>query len=156
MASQGAQRAVSLVQRLLAFSRQQPLDPKPIDANKLVIGVSELLRRTLGASTLLETVLAGGLWRTNVDPNQLENALLNLVLNARDAMPNGGKVTIETANCYLDDAYVAGLIEPVKAGQYLMVAVADTGGGMDKTAIEHAFEPFFTTKEPGKGNWSRP
>ena len=110
-----------------------------------------MLRRTLGASTLLETVLAGGLWRTNVDPNQLENALLNLVLNARDAMPNGGKVTIETANCYLDDAYVAGLIEPVKAGQYLMVAVADTGGGMDKTAIEHAFEPFFTTKEPGKG-----
>ena len=151
MATQGAHRAVTLVQRLLAFSRQQPLAPKPIDANKLVLGVSELLRRTLGAATALETVLAGGLWPAHADANQLENALLNLALNARDAMPNGGKVTIETANCYLDEAYVARLSEPVKTGQYLMIAVADTGAGMDQAALERAFEPFFTTKEVGKG-----
>ncbi len=103
----------------------------------------------------LETVLAGGLWRTFADPHQLENALLNLALNARDAMPNGGKVTIETANCYLDEAYVAPLPEPVEPGQYVMIAVADTGVGMDRATLERAFEPFFTTKEsaraPGSG-----
>ena len=99
----------------------------------------------------LETVLAGGLWRANADPNQLENALVNLAVNARDAMPNGGKVTIETANCYLDEAYVGDLTEPVEAGQYVMIAVADTGVGMDKATLERAFEPFFTTKGVGKG-----
>ena len=151
MALHGVQRAVTLTTRLLAFSRQQPLVPRPLDANRLVSGVCELLRRTLGENIALETVLAGGLWPSFADANQLENALLNLALNARDAMPDGGKMTIETANCYLDDAYVRGLPEPVARGQYVMVAVADTGMGMDRATLEKAFEPFFTTKEVGKG-----
>jgi PAS domain S-box-containing protein len=151
MALHGVRRAISLTNRLLAFSRQQPLAPQQIDANKLVAETCELLRRTLGEAVHLETVLAGGLWRTHADANQLENALLNLVVNARDAMPNGGKVTIETANCYLDEVYVGTLAEPVKAGQYVMVAVADTGTGMDRATLERAFDPFFTTKEVGKG-----
>jgi PAS domain S-box-containing protein len=151
MALQGVQRAVTLTTRLLAFSRQQPLVPSAIDANKLVAGICELLRRTLGESIALETVLAGGLWAAFADANQLENALLNLALNARDAMPNGGKMTIETANCYLDEAYVRGIAEPVTRGQYVMIAVADTGMGMDQATLEKAFEPFFTTKEVGKG-----
>ena len=151
MALQGGQRAVALTNRLLAFSRRQPLAPKPLDANKLVSGMAEFLQRTLGGSIVLETVLAAGLWRAFTDGHQLENALLNLALNARDAIDGSGKVTIETANCYLDDAYVAALSEPVAAGQYVMIAVADTGAGMDKATIERAFEPFFTTKEFGKG-----
>jgi CheY-like chemotaxis protein len=110
-----------------------------------------LLRQTLGEAVQLETVLAGGLWRSFVDVNQLENALVNLSVNARDAMPDGGKLTIETANCYLDDAYVKALAEPVAAGQYVMIAVADTGLGMDRGTMERAFEPFFTTKSFGKG-----
>ena len=151
MAMQGAQRAVTLTSRLLAFSRQQPLAPKPLDANKLVAGVCELLRRTLGEAVSLETVLAGGIWNTFADANQLENAILNLALNARDAMPEGGKVTIETANCYLDQAYVDQLAEPVAQGQYVLIAVADMGMGMDRATLDKAFEPFFTTKEVGKG-----
>jgi CheY-like chemotaxis protein len=136
---------------LLAFSRQQALAPQAVDANKLVAGTCELLRRTLGETIFLETVLAGGLWQAYVDPNQLENALLNLALNARDAMPDGGRLTIETANASLDHAYVASLPEPVDPGQYVMIAVADTGGGMDLATLERAFDPFFTTKEVGKG-----
>jgi PAS domain S-box-containing protein len=151
MALQGAQRAVTLTDRLLAFSRQQPLAPKPIDVDKLISDICELLRRTLGEAVSLETVLSAGLWRAHADAHQLESALLNLTLNARDAMPNGGKVTVETANCYLDDAYVASLAEPVDPGQYVLVAVCDTGTGMDKATVEKAFEPFFTTKEVGKG-----
>jgi PAS domain S-box-containing protein len=151
MALQGVRRAARLTDRLLAFARQQPLDPTAIDANKLVGGICELLRRSVGESTELETVLAGGLWLTNADANQLENAVLNLVINARDALPNGGKVTIETANCYLDEVYVSELAEPVKAGQYVMVAVADDGIGMDEATLQRAFEPFFTTKGVGKG-----
>jgi len=151
MALQGVNRAITLTNRLLAFSRQQPLDPKPIDGNKLVGGICELLRRTLGEAVSLETVLAGGLWRAHADANQLENALVNLAVNARDAMPNGGKVTIETANCYLDEAYVSALDEPMERGQYVMVSVADTGVGMDRATVEQAFDPFFTTKEIGKG-----
>jgi len=151
MALQGAHRAVTLTSRLLAFSRQQPLAPEALDANKLVAGTCEFLRRTLGEAVALETVLAGGLWQTFADSNQLENAVLNLALNARDAMPNGGKLTIETANCYLDEAYVEEIAEPVRHGQYVMVAVTDTGSGMDKATLEKAFEPFFTTKEVGKG-----
>jgi PAS domain S-box-containing protein len=151
MALQGVQRAVTLTSRLLAFSRQQPLAPKPLDANRLVSGVCELLRRTLGEAVSLETVLAGGLWQSFADVNQLENALVNLAVNARDAMPNGGKMTIETANCYLDEAYVATLAEPVTHGQYVLIAVTDTGFGMDRETAEKAFEPFFTTKDIGKG-----
>jgi PAS domain S-box-containing protein len=151
MALQGAQRAATLTSRLLAFSRQQALDPQIVDANKLVAGTCDFLRRTLGEPVSLETVLAGGLWRCFVDPHQLENALLNLALNARDAMPNGGKVTIETANSFLDQAYVTPLMEPVEAGQYIMIAVADTGMGMDRATRERAFDPFFTTKGVGKG-----
>jgi signal transduction histidine kinase len=151
MALQGAQRAATLTSRLLAFSRQQALDPQVIDANKLVAGTADFLRRTLGEAVSLETVLAGGLWRAFADPNQLENALLNLALNARDAMPNGGKVTIETANSFLDQAYVGRLPEPVEPGQYVMIAVADTGTGMDNVTRERAFDPFFTTKGIGKG-----
>ena len=150
-AMQGARRAATLTQRLLAFSRRQALDPKPIDPNQLVQGMSELLRRTLGETVVLETVLAGGLWRTTADPNQLENAVLNLAVNARDAMPNGGKLTIETANSKLDEHYVEGLAEPVPPGQYVLIAVSDTGTGMDKATMDRVFEPFFTTKEAGKG-----
>jgi PAS domain S-box-containing protein len=151
MALQGAHRAVTLTSRLLAFSRQQPLAPQALDANRLVAGICELLRRTLGEAAELETVLAGGLWLTFADSNQLENAVLNLALNARDAMPDGGKLTIETANCYLDEAYVGEIAEPVMSGQYVMIAIADTGAGMDKPTLEKAFEPFFTTKDIGKG-----
>jgi PAS domain S-box-containing protein len=151
MALQGVQRAAALTSRLLAFSRRQALTPQAMDANKLIAGVCDLLRRTLGETVVLETVPAAGLWRTFADPNQLENALLNLALNARDAMPEGGKLTVETANCFLDQAYIASLSEPVEPGQYIMIAVADTGAGMDRATRERAFDPFFTTKEVGKG-----
>ncbi|MEA2726588.1 MAG: hypothetical protein QOF70_1063 [Acetobacteraceae bacterium] len=151
MALKGVNRAALLTQRLLAFSRQQPLLPQSVDANKLVSGIADLLRRTIGEAVSLETVVAGALWSTHVDPNQLENALVNLAVNARDAMPNGGKLTIETENCYLDDGYVGTLAEPVVAGQYVMIAVADSGVGMNKDTVQRAFEPFFTTKDVGKG-----
>ncbi|PPQ31286.1 hypothetical protein CCS01_17590 [Rhodopila globiformis] len=150
MISQGAERAATLTHRLLAFARRQTLDPKPLDANKLVAGMSELLRRTLGESVALETVLAGGLWRTIADANQLENALLNLAVNARDAMPQGGKLTIETANAFLDEAYAA-KHDDVAPGQYVMIAVSDTGTGMDRETLDRVFEPFFTTKDVGHG-----
>ncbi len=151
MALEAVRRAARLTERLLAFSRQQPLEPKVVDGNKLVAGICEMLRRTLGETIALETVLAGGLWATHADPNQLENAVLNLVVNARDAMPDGGKVTIETANSHLDAAYVSKLAEPVKPGQYVLVSVSDTGAGMLPATAERAFEPFFTTKGIGKG-----
>jgi signal transduction histidine kinase len=150
MIGQGADRAATLTHRLLAFARRQTLDPRPLDANKLVAGMSELLRRTLGEAVALETVLAGGLWRTAADANQLENALLNLAVNARDAMPEGGRLTIETANTHLDDAY-ADEHEDVVAGQYVMIAVSDTGTGMDQDTLARVFEPFFTTKDIGQG-----
>jgi PAS domain S-box-containing protein len=146
----GAQRAATLTQRLLAFSRRQPLAPKPVKVNDLVTEMSELLYRSLGETIAVETVLAAGLWRTEADPNQLESALLNLAVNARDAMPAGGKLTIETANAHIDEGYAARQAE-VSSGQYVLICVSDTGTGMDKPTIERAFEPFFTTKEPGKG-----
>lgn len=149
-AMRGAQRAATLTQRLLAFSRRQPLDPKPIDVNALVAGMSELLRRTLGEQISVETVLAGGLWRVEADPNQLENALINLAVNARDAMPGGGKLTIETANTRLDEAYAQENVEVVP-GQYVVVCVTDTGSGMTKDVMARVFEPFFTTKDVGRG-----
>ena len=146
----GARRAESLTQRLLAFSRQQPLDPKPIDLGRLVTGMSDLLRRTLGEQVTVETVLGGGVWRAHADPNQLELAILNLAVNARDAMPNGGKLTLETANVHLDEQYAASQAE-VLPGQYVMLAVTDTGSGMPPDVIARAFDPFFTTKEVGHG-----
>ena len=150
LAMEGAERSALLTHRLLAFSRQQTLEPKPIDADKLVSGMSSLLNRTLGESIAIETVLAAGLWTVSVDVNQLENALLNLAVNARDAMPSGGKLTIETANTYLDEAYASRHVE-VRAGQYVMLAVTDTGIGMSEETVAQAFEPFFTTKEAGHG-----
>ncbi|MGK7865236.1 ATP-binding protein [Falsiroseomonas sp. E2-1-a4] len=149
-ATEGANRAAILTQRLLAFSRQQPLAPEAVDANKLVAGMSDLLRRTLGEDVEIETVLSGGLWRAHVDPNQLESSLLNLAVNARDAMPNGGKLTIETANAHLDEGYAVGR-EDVEAGQYVLICVSDTGAGMSAEVVARAFEPFFTTKPTGKG-----
>ena len=149
-ASDGARRAALLTQRLLSFSRQQPLEPKAIDLNSLVAGMSDLLRHSIGADIRLETVLAGGLWRVEVDPNQLENVILNLVVNARDAMPDGGRLTIETQNARLDDRYAA-THDDVTAGQYVMLAVSDTGAGMPEDVIAKAFDPFFTTKAVGKG-----
>jgi signal transduction histidine kinase/ActR/RegA family two-component response regulator len=146
----GARRAAALTARLLAFARRQPLDPKPVDANHLVAATSELFRRTLGESIKIETVLAGGLWQTFVDAHQLEAALLNVAVNARDAMPEGGRLTIETANTHLDDAYAAANPE-VRSGQYVMVAVTDTGHGMSREVLVNAFEPFFTTKPAGQG-----
>ena len=151
VAQGGAQRAAALTQRLLAFARRQSLDPQPVDANKIVSSMSELLRHSIGKGIELETVLAGELWEAVVDPNQLENALLNLAINARDAMPEGGKVTVETANTFLDAAYAASHDE-VKAGQYVMVAVSDGGTGMTPDEAARAFEPFFTTKGVGKGS----
>ncbi len=149
-ASDGAARAAVLTARLLAFSRQQPLEPRVVDANKLVSGMSELLRRTLGETIKIETVLAGGLWRTHADPAQVESALVNLAVNSRDAMPSGGLLTIETANTDLDDRYAASHTEVVP-GQYVMVSVTDTGEGMTHDVIERAFDPFYTTKQVGKG-----
>ncbi|CCJ06998.1 Two-component sensor hybrid histidine kinase [Methylocystis sp. SC2] len=143
-------RAAALTHRLLAFSRQQPLAPQTVDANKLVGGMAEMIRRTLGEAVNVETVLASGVWRIHVDPNQLESALLNLAVNARDAMNDEGKVTIETSNAYIDDHYAREHAE-VKEGQYVLVAVSDTGAGMPPEVIAKAFEPFFTTKGPGKG-----
>lgn len=150
LARTGVARAATLTQRMLAFSRQQPLQIEAIDANRLVTGMSELLRRTLGETVQIETVLSGGLWRAKADPTQLEAAVLNLAINARDAMPGGGTLTIETANAHLDDAYAAANAE-VTPGQFVMIAVSDTGTGMDQQTIARAFEPFFTTKERGQG-----
>jgi len=143
-------RAASLTARLLSFSRQQPLSPQVVDANRVVAGMSELLRRTLGEAIAVETVLAGGLWRTYADAGQLENAILNLAVNGRDAMPGGGSLTLETANVSLDDGYAAAHLEVV-AGQYVMIAVTDTGEGMTPDVAARAFEPFYTTKPVDKG-----
>ena len=151
MAMQGAQRAASLTTRLLAFSRQQPLNPQALDANKLVVDVCDLLRRAIGETIAVETALGNDLWRMYADANQLENALLNIGFNARDAMPNGGKLIIETANASLDKAYTSSLNEEIAPGEFVMIAITDTGTGMDMTTRERAFDPFFTTKEVGKG-----
>jgi len=149
-AAQGAsKRAAALTHRLLAFTRRQTLDPKPTDVNRLVAGMEELIRRTVGPQVVVEIVGAGGLWATLVDPNQLENALLNLCINARDAMPDGGRLTIETANRWLDDRTARQRDLP--AGQYVSLCVSDTGMGMTPEVVRRAFDPFFTTKPIGMG-----
>jgi len=149
-AAQGAaKRAAALTHRLLAFSRRQTLDPRPVDMNRLVAGMEELIRRTIGPEIELEVVGAGGLWTTFVDANQLENALLNLCINARDAMPKGGRLTIETGNRWLDPR--AARERDLPPGQYLSLCVSDTGDGMPPDIIARAFDPFFTTKPLGMG-----
>ena len=149
-AMRGAQCAASLTQRLLAFSRRQPLEPKATDLSRLIRNMSDLFRRTLGESISIEAVLSGGLWRVLVDQNQLEVGILNLAVNSRDAMPKGGKLTIETANVILDESYAAAQAEVVP-GQYVVISVTDTGSGMSKETLGKAFEPFFTTKDIGQG-----
>jgi CheY-like chemotaxis protein len=139
-----------LTGQLLAFARRQPLDPRSTNVSRIVQDMTDLLRRTLGEAIDVECVTAGGLWNTLIDPSQIENAILNLAINARDAMPGGGKLTIEVANAFLDDAYAAQHSE-VAAGQYVMAAVSDTGSGMSPETIARAFEPFFTTKPEGRG-----
>ncbi|HYQ92757.1 MAG TPA: ATP-binding protein, partial [Candidatus Competibacteraceae bacterium] len=146
-----AERGATLTQRLLAYSRQQPLQAQPIDLNKLVKGMLDLLRRTLGETIQIRTDLANDLWLALVDAGQFENALLNLALNARDAMPDGGVLSIETANTWLDTDYAASH-EDVRPGLYVMLVVSDNGVGMSRAVLEHAFEPFFTTKPVGKGS----
>ena len=148
---QGANSAAQLTHRLLAFSRRQPLEPCRVDANRLISGMLDMLRRSLGADVSIETVLGAGVWPTFADPHQLENALLNLALNAKDAMPNGGCLTIETANTYLDAAYVRRFGD-VTAGQYVVMCVTDTGTGIPKEILDRLFEPFFTTKPAGEGS----
>ncbi|MEH3118324.1 MAG: PAS domain S-box protein [Methylorubrum populi] len=149
-AAQGAaKRAAALTHRLLAFSRRQTLDPKPTDVNRLVAGMEELIRRTVGPTIVIEVVGAAGLWPSLVDPPQLENALLNLCINARDAMPDGGRITIETANRWLDTA--AARQHDMPPGQYLSLCVTDTGTGMSPDVRAKAFDPFFTTKPTGQG-----
>lgn len=150
VAAQGAvRRAAALTHRLLAFSRRQTLDPKPVDVNRLIFDLEELIRRTVGPQIEVETVGKAGIWTTLVDPNQLENALLNLCINARDAMPDGGRITIETANKWLDE--VASRERDLDPGQYISICVTDTGTGMTPEVISRAFDPFFTTKPMGEG-----
>ena len=150
VAAQGAaRRAAALTHRLLAFSRRQTLAPKATDANRLVAGMEDLIRRTIGPQVALEVVTAGGLWPTLVDPPQLENALLNLCINSRDAMPDGGRITIETANKWLDERAAAE--RDLAPGQYVCICVSDTGTGMTPDVISKAFDPFFTTKPIGQG-----
>jgi PAS domain S-box-containing protein len=151
MTTAAAQRGAELTSRLLAFSRQQPLEPKATNVGHLVADFDPILRRTLSEDIDLEVVRGGGLWAAMVDPGQLETALLNLAINARDAMPSGGRLTIETGNVSLDEEY-ARTNEEVTAGQYVMVSVSDTGTGMPPEIVSRAFEPFFTTKEVGKGS----
>jgi two-component system, NtrC family, sensor kinase len=146
----GAERAAALTKRLLSFSRRQPLDPRLVDANRLIAGLSDMLNRTLGERVSVETVVSAGLWQTEVDTAELESSILNLAINARDAMPEGGKLTIETGNALLDENYCL-MFEDLKPGQYVMISVSDTGCGMPGEIAEKATEPFFTTKPAGEG-----
>jgi PAS domain S-box-containing protein len=149
-AMRGARRAAALTGRLLAFSRRQALDPKPTDINKFLGGAGDFLQRSLGEKIQIETVGAAGLWHVEVDQNQLEAALVNLAINARDAMPDGGKLTLEGANVYVDEDYSR--VNPeIPTGPYVVICVSDTGSGMPRDVLNRAFEPFFTTKELGHG-----
>jgi nitrogen-specific signal transduction histidine kinase/CheY-like chemotaxis protein len=146
----GAERAAVLTQRLLAFSRRQPLDPKALDVNKFIAGAVDFLQRSLGETIEIEAVGGGGLWQVEADRHQLETSLLNLAVNARDAMPDGGKLTIETSNAFLDEDYCR--VNPeIAPGQYVLISVSDTGLGMTQDIANRAFEPFFTTKGVGQG-----
>ncbi|MGB7699436.1 MAG: CHASE3 domain-containing protein [Methylovirgula sp.] len=149
-AAKATERAATLTHRLLAFGRQQPLAPEPIDANKMIASMSDLLRSTLGEHIRIETISAGGLWATYADAHQLENAILNIAINARDAMQDGGDLTIETGNAYLDEAYCQQNAD-VEPGQFVMVAITDTGQGIPPEIVSKVFDPFFTTKPIGKG-----
>jgi signal transduction histidine kinase/ActR/RegA family two-component response regulator len=149
-AANGAQRATILTQRLLAFARRQPLDPKPTNVNQLLIGMSDFFQRTLGENIELELVSGAGLWQVEVDPSQMEAAILNLVVNAKDAMANKGRLIIKTANAVIDERNSLQNAE-IPVGQYIQIAVSDTGFGMPKEIQEKAFDPFFTTKQPGQG-----
>ncbi|CAD7053766.1 hybrid sensor histidine kinase/response regulator [Pseudorhizobium halotolerans] len=146
----GVDRGSKLASQLLAFGRRQPLDPRVVNIGRLIRGMDEMLRRTIGEEIEVETIVSGGLWNTLVDPMQIENALLNLAINSRDAMNGAGKLTIEAGNAYIDDAY-ARLHDDVEVGQYVSLAVSDTGSGMPPDVIEKVFEPFFSTKPEGKG-----
>src|SRR6201995_4641310 len=149
-AKRGAQRAAALTSRLLAFSRRQALDPKPINLNHFLNGLQEFLQRTLGERIEVQTVGSAGLWAVEVDANHLESAIVNLAINARDAMPDGGKLTVEAVNVSSDDDYYRRNPE-LPPGQYIVICVTDTGTGMTQEPVSHAFEPFYTTKEPGQG-----
>ena len=151
LALRGARSAAQLTQRLLAFARKQPLQPVSLDLNRLISGMSDLLRRTLGERIDVEIIAAGGLWTAIADPNQVENAMLNLCVNARDAMPDGGRLTIETGNAYLDEAYTR-QFDDVAPRQYVLLGVTDTGTGIAPDIMQRIFEPFFTTKAPGEGS----
>jgi signal transduction histidine kinase/CheY-like chemotaxis protein len=149
-AMHGAERAAILTRRLLAFARQTPMRPSAIDVSRLLTGLSEFLHRTLGEHIALEIVGAAGLWPAEADPTELEAAVINLAVNARDAMPDGGKLTIETSNAYLDDAYCRQQPD-LQPGQYILIAASDTGAGMPREILDRVFEPFFTTKQSGQG-----
>ncbi|GAB6855097.1 PAS domain-containing protein [Asaia astilbis] len=147
----GVSRGAKLASQLLAFGRRQALEPKVVNVTRFVRGMDDMLRRAIGEGVEIETVVAGGLWNTFIDPTQIENALLNLAINARDAMEGQGKLTIELGNAQLDDAYVS-RHDDVRAGQYVMLAVSDTGSGMTPDVLTKVFEPFFSTKPEGKGS----
>ena len=147
----GVQRGAKLASQLLAFGRRQPLEPKVVNIGRLVAGMEDLLRRSIGEAIEIETVVSGGLWNAFVDSTQIENAVLNLAINARDAMDGVGKLTIEVRNAHLDPEYAAENSE-VRPGQYVMIAVTDTGAGISPEIVEQVFEPFFTTKPEGKGS----
>lgn len=151
MTAKAAERGAELTNRLLAFARRQALQPKIVDVNKLIASIEPMLRRTISEEIELEFVRGAGLWPAEIDPGQLEVAMLNLIINARDAMPDGGKLTLETGNAHLDDDYAA-LHDELKPGQYVMISVSDTGSGMTPETLARAFEPFYTTKEVGKGS----
>ncbi len=147
---EAGERAAALTHRLLSFARRQPLDPRAVDVGELVAEAEGILRRTLGADVDIELVRGSGLWKASADPHELQNAILNLAINARDAMPQGGRLTIETGNVSVDADYAEA--NQMSAGQYVMIAVSDTGHGMSADEVARAFEPFFTTKPPGKGS----
>jgi signal transduction histidine kinase len=149
-AANGAQRAATLTQRLLAFARRQPLDPRLTNVNQLLAGMSDFFRRTLGENIDLEFVGGAGPWQVEVDPSQMEATILNLVVNAKDAMASEGKLTIETSNAFVDESYAQQNAD-IPVGQYVQIAVSDTGSGMPRDVQEKAFDPFFTTKQPGQG-----